>query len=153
MSLKLKEKGVQDQWIFWDLQACLLEPLKNNIPVLTTNKIDKRNVSMNDCEPTAFWKNLSSQSEPNLEQSTLDSPLHPLTERDDAPPNPKYAFIETFEHRELTSKVERKETQKLRKRNKWACTFSPLQSNIESGVAMDPLWKGGPSKQLLCKIT
>ncbi len=122
----MKKRGCKISGKKGGLQACLLEALNNNTPQLTTDDIDKCNASMNGLAPTAFWKNLTCQSEPFPEPSNLYLSLCPPTERDESPPNPNHGFIETSQCPEFTGKMERMETQKSRKSNKQAPKLSPM---------------------------
>ncbi len=88
LKVELMKRGCKIGGKKGDLQACLLEALKNNIPVSTTDEIDKRNISINGLAPTAFWNNLTQQPEPTSEPATFDLLLRPPTERNEAPPNP-----------------------------------------------------------------
>ncbi len=57
---------------------------------------------MSGLAPTAFWFELTKESTPVPEPSNIDDCLWPPTEMDGSPPNPKFAFVETFETQEFT---------------------------------------------------
>lgn len=64
LKIELKKRGCTLSWKKTDLQACLLDALKNNILVSMTEEVDNSDLCMNGLAPTAFWRNLTRQSEP-----------------------------------------------------------------------------------------
>ncbi len=124
---ELKKRGCPVSGKKVELQHRLLEALKNNIPVGLLEDVSKRDANLNGLAPTAFWQLLTKELVPVPEPQNEDCSLRPPTEMDGGMVNPKYAFVETFEHPEFTGQTERvlPMTQGGKKKRKRARKISP----------------------------
>ncbi len=81
---ELKKRGCHISGKKVELQSCLLEALKNNIPMGLLEDVSKRDASLNGLAPTAFWKLLTKEHAPLPESQNKDCSLHPPTDMDEA---------------------------------------------------------------------
>ncbi len=84
-------------------------------------------LSMSRLALMAFWCELTKESTPVPEPSNIDNSLWPPTEMDGSPPNPKFAFVKTYERQEFTgtSTTIVPPSQKSRMKKKRAHKLSP----------------------------